>query len=274
MYEQMSSEMDTESIEGESLEITDGAYWKMNTTIEGNTEQESTSPDRPQNIRVVTGDNTIEIQNSDSTKSQSYLISLNNLELCKVGNYHDYIYGQPNEWYVKKNIGKVNAKEFTWTYLQTSNNLYLYTTLDMSRKIGNDIELICTHFEDIGVSGGPSIALNKGKIGISAYYSSQATTTGNKRIYIVSTIDNINDFQTFLNNNDVFILYPLATATDIAITDQVLIQQLNDLYKAKTYQGVSYITVDTQNEQPILKIDYKKSNLLRIKALEEANSGE
>lgn len=40
MYEQMSSEMDTATLEGESVDISDGAYWRMKTTIQGNTSQE------------------------------------------------------------------------------------------------------------------------------------------------------------------------------------------------------------------------------------------
>jgi len=61
------------------------------------------------------------------------------------------------------------------------------------------------------------------------------------------------------------------TPTEVPITDTTLINQLNDIEKKlKTYQGVTHIT-QTNAELPfILTLDYKKSNLLRIQALENA----
>jgi hypothetical protein len=73
-----------------------------------------------------------------------------------------------------------------------------------------------------------------------------------------------------VKNLNIIGYYPLAIPTTIPITDTTLIQQLNDLYYAKSYQGTTYISVDTLNLKPILKVDYKKSNLLRIKELENA----
>ena len=61
-------------------------------TLYGNTYQEGEpTPDSPQEIQVVTGDNTIIVSNSDNTQSQSYHVSLGNIELCKIGNYKDKI---------------------------------------------------------------------------------------------------------------------------------------------------------------------------------------
>ena len=51
----------------------------------------SPNPDYPQDIHVVSGDNTIIVSNGDNTQSQSYPISLGDIELCKIGNYQDYI---------------------------------------------------------------------------------------------------------------------------------------------------------------------------------------
>lgn len=49
------------------------------------------NPDYPQDIHLVSGNNTITISNSDGTKEQVYPINLGNIELCKIGNYQDDI---------------------------------------------------------------------------------------------------------------------------------------------------------------------------------------
>ena len=55
--------------------------------------QPSPSPDYPQSIHVVTGNNTISIGNTD------YPINLGSLELCKIGDYQDYLYKENGNWY-------------------------------------------------------------------------------------------------------------------------------------------------------------------------------
>lgn len=89
----------------------------------------------------------------------------------------------------------------------------------------------------------------------------------------INGISTANQYKQALAGNEV--LYLRATPIEEPITDTTLINQLNDLYnKTKTYQGVTHIT-QTNEELPfVLTLDYKKSNLLRIKVLEEANSGE
>ena len=56
----------------------------------------SPNPEYPQEIEVITGENTITISNEDNTQSQIFNINLDNLELCKNNDYQDYIYGTFN----------------------------------------------------------------------------------------------------------------------------------------------------------------------------------
>jgi len=58
--------------------------------------QPSPSPTYPQNIDVVTGDNTITIANSDNSESQSYEVNLGDIELCKINTYQDEIFRNTN----------------------------------------------------------------------------------------------------------------------------------------------------------------------------------
>ena len=70
----------------------------------------SPNPDYPQDIEVVTGENTIIISNEDNTESQTFNINLGNLELCKIGEYQDYIYKENNKWYKYSRIDKKQPK--------------------------------------------------------------------------------------------------------------------------------------------------------------------
>lgn len=62
------------------------------------------NPSYPQTINVVTGTQTITL--SDGVVSDGYTVSLGSIELCKIGEYQDYIYKSGNDWYVHKEIGK------------------------------------------------------------------------------------------------------------------------------------------------------------------------
>ena len=86
----------------------------------------SPNPDYPQDIKVVTGDNTITISNSDNTEKQELPISLSSLELCKIGDYQDYFYKSGSIWYLHKEINKItsyNGETITTSYISTTGKL-------------------------------------------------------------------------------------------------------------------------------------------------------
>lgn len=83
------------------------------------------------------------------------------------------------------------------------------------------------------------------------------TYTGNKKgiavhsngsIYIDSSIKNI------LSAQNIYLIYPLQTPTTEQITNPVLIEQLNNIYKMKTYEGGTNIS---QNANVPVEIDMK-----------------
>ena len=120
IYSQMSSELEDSTLTGTSIDTTDSAYWKAELELAGNTYQEvieavagtevsgtnieiadydstkehkftkfsgntvqngTPSPDSPVDIKVVTGENTITISNSDNSQEQNYTIDLGSMEL-------------------------------------------------------------------------------------------------------------------------------------------------------------------------------------------------
>ena len=62
---------------------------------------QSPSPSYPQDINVVTGTQTIDINGT------SYPISLGNIWLAKIGTYQDRIYTDGTDWFIEKKVGKV-----------------------------------------------------------------------------------------------------------------------------------------------------------------------
>lgn len=111
----------------------------MKIDLKGNTSQEGTPTlETPQDIHVVSGNNTIIVSNSDNTQSASYPISLGDIELCKIGTYQDKIFKnipnttdydsnlEDNVWYSKKEIGKIesyNGETITTSYISTTGSL-------------------------------------------------------------------------------------------------------------------------------------------------------
>ena len=186
------------------------------------------NPDYPQNVKSVTGENVLVISNSDNTETQSYPISLGNIELCKINDYQDYIYKSGDNWYKKEYIVKkvLNGSE-GWVLGTTNTNrtsfylglsdIYSYTTPNSTP------DLLCTHYKTVS----ENVTWRAGQISMQSGY---------KRIYIMRPSgETLSEFETELatqynNNNPVIVYYLLATSIDVQITDTTLISQLNNIY--------------------------------------------
>lgn len=70
--------------------------------------QPAPSPSYPYPVKSVTGDNSLVITNSDNTETQTYPLSLGNIELNSSpdGTIRDGIYGTFDNWYKREYIGK------------------------------------------------------------------------------------------------------------------------------------------------------------------------
>lgn len=193
--------------------------------LKGDTVQDGTpTPDAPANIEVVTGEQTIKINNT------TYTVDLGSIELCTKANYLDYIYKDGDDWYVHKDMGKVtfNGTE-NWSF--SGNNLTLGRT-------------------SVGAKGGTE-----------DLYSNVATPnyhygTNNNECYIGNSniifckmiindvaVSSANDWKTYLTNNPSPFYFPLATATDTKITDETLIEQLDALLAGGLKAGSNTIKV-------------------------------
>ncbi len=190
--------------------------------------------------------------------SQNYPVNLGNIELCKIGDYQDYIYNQNGDWYLHKEIGKVilnGGSNESYAY-QNNHRFWLrrsYWTNETVPKnppnISTKIGLFCNRFVE-RAAGETWSRLE----GIS--YDSPNTTDqpigSTFTIACNSVATTESNFKTWLSNNPLEVVYILQNTQDIQITDTTLIQQLDNLKNAKSYEDKTYIIITNDNEENLL----------------------
>ena len=199
----------------------------------------SPNPSYPQEVEVVTGNVEVTISNENNTESKTLPVSLGNIELCKIGDYQDYLYKNNGKWYVHKNIIKIDLSTIT-IYIHTpswrnptafvADNVFYheysgYTTV---------ASLFCNRLiadTPARITGSVVNAIGLGR-NSSIYISVEGITTSNALI-------------TYFSQNPTYLYAPLATPTDTEITDTTLISQLEEISKTLSYQGQTNITSNT-----------------------------
>lgn len=196
----------------------------------------SPNPDYPQDINVVTGTQTIDINGT------SYPINLGNIWLAEVGAHQDGIKKTDGKWYIEKQTGKVvlDGSE-TWNYVSSDNGYFQFNTPSMNVVPfdGNPAtNALCDHFTPRSrwyVSTGKvnlTINLNGSYCAI-RYETYPPTAQG------------LADFKTWLSNNKPTVYYALATPTTTEITDTNLINQLEAIVQTELYTGQNNISNST-----------------------------
>lgn len=179
---------------------------------------------------------TLHLQLERGSTPTSYAPYFTPIELCKIGDYQDYIYENDGKWKIHKEVGKslVDTSLIqVWGAYDNIEYAQIYKPSDAinfgnySHKDGK-----CTHAVWSANTSWDS-ASNNGKIydGANAlyYWLGFAKGTG---------VDNVKSAL-----SGCVIDYPLATATDTEITNTALIDQLNALKNGGSYTGTTYIKV-------------------------------
>lgn len=172
---------------------------------------------------------------------QTYTIDLGTIELCKIGDYQDYIYKDGENWKVHKWIGK-------YTYDGTESN-WAYST---NVGVGADVNGVFYRAKPTGADGtnypNPSVS-------ISDHFISGVRTPTKSGTFIIGSnitfaspstaIDNVTEWTQWLasNNTTVYYKYIDGSVTDTVITDTNLIAQLDSLVNGGAENGTTYIKV-------------------------------
>lgn len=185
-------------------------------------------------------------------QEQNYPISLGDIELCKIGEYQDYIYKQNGNWYKYGAISKVvlDGSEDGWNWSDT-------TRYTVPIEKAAERNAICNYFAYASYTTysntpSPSFDINPNLIYIGFHDKN---------------ITSLNSFKTWLSTHNTTAYYPLATPVITQITDTTLINQLNALEQAYTYKGVTYIDTDVETK-PYMKVIYRKDIGLILEKIE------
>lgn len=186
------------------------------------------------------------------------------MELCEIGDYQDYIYRELGNWYLYKAIGRVvlNGSSTEGIYYMNNNDVwdtqnsgythFQYPLLTVYHNNVDAIRIVDNYFPSVDIAhrdlsaeqifahylnGVISITIKEDRLqGI----SSSSTSEEKKRA-----------FNTWLSTHNVIIYYQTETPTTTQITDTTLINQLNALYNAMSYNGQTNI-LQTNADLPFI----------------------
>ena len=167
------------------------------------------------------------------------------LEMCKADDCKDEFVKDlsTGKWYKDEKISKV-IFDGTETFVDQSNGAYATNISDKYSRYGTD-GLLCSHY-----------SLRTGTT-TSNYFGIDNDTT---RVRFWNVGKTLSDFKTWLSTHNVELYYQLATPQLIEITDETLIEELDELLEIRTYFGQTNITVEAEDAKPYMTLNYKKSN--------------
>lgn len=238
---------------GTDLSLNGVVEGKMTITPQGVSSQDGEpTPTTPVPVKSVTGENVLKISNSDNSESQTYPISLGNIELCSTpdGTIRDYIYGTPNNWYKREYIGKIvldGSEDWGYRPNYTGADRFVANVFPSNLTISHSGY---SNYFEVKTNTSftyPYIDINNSQAVVN--FSEKGTTT-------------LEQFKAWLSTHNTIVYYSKLEYTDIPITDTTLINQLNDIYEnAHSYNGVTNITTTYEegNEQMYLDIEALKN---------------
>lgn len=178
------------------------------------------------------------------------------VELCRIGDYQDYIYKSGSDWHLHKETKKAifNGSE-NWAYNSEVNRERVFVTV-------NDIALqeyvttapvvtVCDQFR-----GSNWFNLYRGTAGVNVMSSHDS----NHRIIIrTNDFTSADSFKTWLSSHNMTVYYVLATSTDTRIIDATLVAQLNALAGAQAYSGKTVYQTNSATMPAILSVELLQS---------------
>jgi len=165
-------------------------------------------------------------------------------ELNKIGNYQDCVYFKDGKWYLEKNTG-TKTFDGSESWVKTSeNNVNIYYLTNSINSTSDYPDGFSTHFKNAKEypNKAGTFAIRGG--GQSIFFNHETITT-------------INDWKTWLNSNNVTVVFPTPSVIT-EITDPAILTQLNKLMEARTYDGVTNISVAGDSLIPEIKVKYMR----------------
>lgn len=175
-------------------------------------------------------------------QSQEYEINLGTLELCKISTYQDYLYKSGENWYKHSEIGK-NTLNIVASAL-SDGGTFKYVARALSPAMAPQ-----------GNQKSSNFFSNKNRFseqGITNFEGYPAYVIANQFVIQTTTTDTIDNFKQQVNGGIVY--YPLATPTEEQITNAELIEQLEAILNAVSYEDQTNISQENDNLPFILDV--------------------
>ena len=219
-------------------------YTKDKTFIQRTSTAKFTTPDNCYFVRLEC--NMLDLdtcQVEAGSTATTYAPYFEPIELCKIGDYQDYIWKDGEDWKVHKDINHIvfTGNESWVKHSATDGDIFMLTVIPTAvgygYGTGRTAPALMEHFEARPLATPNS----EEKFGIS-HESQLRCFTGTVGQMTVE------QFKSFIADESLY--YALATPTDTVITDQTLIEQLDDIYyhahayKCRTYIRSSAATVN------------------------------
>lgn len=184
-------------------------------------------------------------ENTDFVEFENNSLSASLPMLHKVGNYQDRIYAKDNRWYLEKNTATkiLNGSE-NWIKTAEPENIFICQNIINATKNYDDAYF--SHFNNI-----------------KRYPKTDKTgairgDNGTNVAFCMSNIPNITGFKSWLNQNNVTVLYPIAQPITTEITDSTTLAELNKLMGMRTYDGTTNISITGTGLTPEIKVKYMR----------------
>ena len=188
----------------------------------------------------------------------TYTVDLGSIELCKIGNYQDYIYKSGDDWYVHKMIKKMifdGSSDENWDNLSNTKLFRIRVTDLIGQDDGAVVGPILSNYYIPAAYNDLSSSQSIMNYGV-ALRAAASNGVGIKNVDVA----NVAEFKTWLSNNNTIVYAPLATPTDTKITDASLVSQLGELFNATIYQPTTTIS-SSGNLPAILDVEAFTDNL-------------
>lgn len=199
------------------------------------------------------------VQLEKGSQATSYAAYFEPIELCKIGDYQDYIYKSDGKWYVRKETGKYTFDGTeNWTKVAMQYSDGYFTTISDIEETGSSTyvayPIYSAHFSAVAPNaswatpvGGSSICRNQGGK-VVRFSKGETKNTGD-----------VTTWKAWVASVGLTVYYPLATPTDTEITNEALVAQLEAiLSQGSTYAGANNITtvISAGNAQGELEVGY------------------
>ena len=178
----------------------------------------------------------------------TYPVNLGSLELCKIGDYQDYLYKENGNWYVQKNTASTMLRKPTTGNLNTDYTYNYFSYKGEPAVIYPGTNIVCSHL--VG-------AYDVTDLRTKAQYNNGIYWGSNTVFVRVDKFNTVEEYINALSTNDITIIGRARTPTTTQITDETLISQLDAIYEhLQLVKGTNNITVTAEDLAPYMKLSY------------------